>query len=343
MTEDSMFWDGNAALGDDGPYTTTHMQDTFFRMVLNGTGNRGPLKGWWDELEVSGAASPVSVATGAAIVYGGFFSSDQAASVNVPTPAAGLSRYDRVVVRRAWATYTTRIGRVAGVAAAAPAVPALTQTAGAIWEIPLATVLVDDAGTLTLTDTREFCTFSTDWPANAVDTEHYAAGAVTPAKVPDRTRYEARGAGQIEPDSANPCTWVTGGAGYDYWQFADAATNAGWVYFQAPVGMVGASVAVYVWSAPNVNGIGGGAELCQWDYNTYSGAYGGAMANTNGTINPDQQARNNATFYRDTLIAALAINAGDILMIQLSRDGVADSYNSAMRLLGVEVEWTADA
>lgn len=342
MAETSYFWDGNAVLGDDGPYSTADVQDVFFRMLLNGTGNRGPLKGWRNDLEVSGAASPVTVAAGGAIVYGGFFESDQAASVNIPTPAAGLSRYDRVVVRRTWATYTMRIGRVAGIAAAAPAVPALTQTAGVTWEIPLATVLITDAGTITLTDTREFCTFSTTWPANAVDTEHYAPGAVTPADVPDRTRYQLKGSGQIEPDSANACTWVAG-ASYDYWQFADAATNAGWVYFQAPVGLVGATVDVYVWSVPDVNGAGGGAELCQWDYNTYSGPYGGVLGNTNGTINPDQQARLNTTIYADQLIAALAINAGDILIIQLSRDGAADSYNSAMRLLGIEMRWTADS
>jgi hypothetical protein len=341
MTERSMFWDG-IALGDCGPYTTAHVQDRFFRMLFNGTGNRGPVHGWRDELEVSGAASPITVATGGAIVYGGVFDSDVAATVNIPTPAVGLSRYDRIVVRRDWATYTTRIARRAGLPAAVPAVPALVQTVNVTWEIPLATILVDDAGTLTLTDAREFCTFSTDWPANAVTTAKYAPGAVTIAKVPDRTRYQLKGSGQIEPDSTTPCTWVAG-ASYDYWQFADAATNSGWVYFMGPTGLVGASVDIYVWSVPDVNGAGIGVENCQWDYNTYSGPSGGTLANTSATVNVDQQARINTTVYADQLIAGFVINAGDILILKLDRAGAADSYNSAMRLLGVEMRYTADA
>jgi len=347
MSEDSYFWDGNAVLGDDGPYATSDVQDVFFRMLLNGTGNRGPLKGWLNELEVSGTASPVTVATGAAIVYGGFFHSDQAAGVNIPTPAAGLSRYDLVVVQRTWASSTTRIARHPGVAAAAPVAPLLSQAAGAIWEIPLATVLVDDAGTITITDTREFCTFSTDWPANAVNTEHYAPGAVTLTKVPNRTRYEIKGSGQIEPDSgANPCTWTYGisGSPYPYWEYANAAAvESGWVYFMAPTGLVGNQVDIYVWSVPDVIGGGGAPETCQWEYNTYSGPAGGVLANTNGNITPDQALRAPTTVYADQLIAGFVINEGDILIIKLDRNGPADSYASAMRLLGVEMRWMADA
>ena len=350
MSEDSYFWDGNAVLGDDGPYTTQHVQDTFFRMLLNGTGDQGVLRGWLNEMLVSGAASPITVATGGAIVYGEFFQNDQAASVNIPTPAAGLSRYDQVVVRRSWAAQTVRIARVAGVAAAAPAVPILTQTVNVTWEIPLATVLVTDAGTLTVTDTRDYCTFSTDWPANAVDTEHYAVGSVTLDKVPNRTRYQLKGSGQIEPDDGlgayTACSWTYGAvplAPYPHWAFLNVQVDAGWVYFMAPTGLVGASVDIYVWSVPHVNGLGAGVENCQWDYNTYAGPYGGILATTNGTVNVDQQVRVNTTVYADQLIAGFAINEGDIFILQLIRDGVADSYNQDMRLLGIEMRWTADA
>ena len=340
MTQRSGFWDG--IIGDGGPYAMADIHDWFFRMVLNGTGNRGPLKWWLNGLEVSGTSSPVSIATGAAIVYGLFYESDAATTVNIPTPTAGLSRYDRVVLRRDWSVQTVRVARVAGVAAAAPAIPALTQAPGAIYEVPLGTILVDDAGTVTVTDAREFCQFCTVWPANTVDSEHYTAGSVTVAKVLDRTRYELKGSGQIEPDSTTPCVW-TAGASYDYWAFADAATTSGWVYFMGPTGLVGGTVDIYVWSVPDVNGGAGPPELCQWDYNTYSGPSGGILANTNGTITPDQAARVNTTAYADQLIAAFAINAGNILILKLSRDGAADSYNNAMRLLGIELRWTADA
>jgi len=339
MTQRSLFWDG--IVGDGGPYTQQHLHDFFFRVLLNGTGNRGVLRLWENELLVSGTSSPVNVAVGAAIVYGGYYETDEPVTVNIPTPSSGKSRYDRVVVRRNWSSQTTRIARVAGVAAAAPAIPALTQTQGAIYEVPLATVLITDAGNITITDTREFCTFSTEWPADTVDTSDYVTGAVTPAKVPDRTRYELKDAGQMEPDSGNPATWTVGGS-YDYWSFADAATNIVWVCFMYPVSIVGATVALYVWSVPNVNGAGAGAETCKWDYTAYRIAEG-AMSSLPGSITPDQQARVNTTIYRDTLNAAMPLVGSDLVLLKLSRDGVTDSYNSAMRLLGVEMSLTADS
>ena len=339
MTQRSLFWDG--IVGDGGPYTQQHLHGLFFRVLLNGTGNRGVLRNWENELLVSGVSSPVNVAIGAAIVYGGYYETDEPVTVNIPTPSSGNSRYDRVVVRRNWSSQTTRIARVSGVAAAAPAIPALTQAAGAIYEIPLATVLITDAGNITVTDAREFCTFTTEWPINIIDTDDYSAGMITPAKVPDRTRYELKDAGSIEPDSGTPATWTAGGS-YDYWSFADAATNTVWVYFMYPVSIVGTTVALYVWSIPNVNGAGVGAETCKWDYTAYRIAEG-AMSSLPGSITPDQQARDNLTAYRDTLNAAMPLVGSDLVALKISRDGATDSYNSAMRLLGVEMEWTADS
>ena len=341
MTERSLFWD-TAALGDGPPYTQTDLQDRFYRSLINGTGNRGPVQGWRDELEVSGTSSPLTVATGGACVYGMLFDSDSALTIPVSTPSSGLSRYDRIVVQRTWTTQVTRITRISGTAAAAPAVPALTQTANIVWEIPIATILVDDEGLITVTDTREYCTFSTEWPANAVTAGMFAEGAVTAAKIPDRTRYELKGSKQIRPDGGAACTWVAG-ASYDYWQFADAAFNRGWVYFMGPTGLVGNQVDFYTWSVPNVNGAGAGAENCQWDYSIYAGASGGTLANTAGTTNVDQQLRVNTTVYRDQIVAGLVVGEGQIISFRLSRDGAADSYNSAMRLLGIEMVWTADA
>jgi hypothetical protein len=219
----------------------------------------------------------------------------------------------------------------------------MTQSAGAIWDIPLATVLIDDAGTITVTDTREYTAYTTAWPANIIAAGMYEAGAVTADKIPDRTRYELKGSGQLEPDATNPCAWTVGGS-YDYWQFADAVTDSCWVYFMGPLDMASAQLSLYVWSVPDVNGAGAGAENCEWDYNIYYGADGGALTNTTGTVSVDQQARVNTTVYRDQVpAAALAVSEGQIVAFQLSRDGVADSYNSAMRLLGIEASWTSEA
>jgi hypothetical protein len=340
MTEISRFWDGTA-LGDAVAVGQAHLHDQFFRCVCGAEDNHGVVNGWRNELEVTGTSSPLSVATGGAVVYGMFYDNDAAVSVNVSTPSSGNSRYDRVVLRRDWSTYTVRVAKVTGVAAAVPAVPALTQGAGAIWEIPLATILVDDAGTITVTDTREYCQILSEWAANIVTAGMYEEGAVTAAKRPDRTRYKFRGANEIRPDSANPCVWAVG-VNYDYWEFTDGVTTEGWAYFLCPESLVG-TVDIYVWSVPDVNGAGGGAENCQWDYSIYYGQSGLVPTNATGTTNVDQQLRLNTTFYDDQIVAAVPLADGDLLAVNLQRDGLADSYNSDMRLLGIEIRWTADS
>jgi len=336
MAELSLFWDGEV-LGDCGPYDQSDLMDTFFRALLNGTGDQGVLRYWLDELEVSGTTSPVTVSTGAAIIYGMFFQNDEPVSVTIPTPTTG-PRGDWIVVRRNWATQECRIGRIAGPGAA------LTQAPGAVYDVPLFYVTIDVSGNIVLTDWRDYVTYSTDWPANAVDTEHFMEGAVTVGDVPDRTRWELKDSGSIMPDSANPCAWVAGAA-YDYWEYSDAATDTGWVYFMCPTGVIGNAVILYTWSVPDVNGGGGAPENCEWDYTVYYGPSGGVLNTTAATTTVDQAARVNTTVYRDQLVdlTALSLNAGDIIILQLDRDGAGDSYNSAMRLIGVEMAWTADS
>jgi len=342
MTERSGFWDGIA--GDGGPYSQADLHDRFFRMILNGTGNQGVLKGWRSELIVSGAASPLSVASGGGVVYGMLYDSDAAVTVSVGTPSSGYSRYDRIVLRRDWAAQTIRIARVSGTAAATPSVPALTQTVGGIYEVPLATILVDDAGAITTTDTREFCAYTTTWPANSADTEHFDTGAVTAAKIPDRTRYIYKDAGQLEPDTANPAAWTVG-ASYDYWQFADAVTDIVWVYYTPKDDQVGTNLSIYLRSVPDVNGAGAGAEDVRWVYNYAVVPAESVAAFNTAAVLVDQQLRVNTTQYRDLLVAIATASAGSHIIISISREGahVADTYASAMRLLGVEFSWTADA
>lgn len=341
MTQRSLFWDG-IAVGDALQVAQTHLHDQFFRCILNGTENRGPVRGWRNELLVSGTSSPLSVATGGAVVYGMLFDMDAAVGVSIPTPSSGNSRYDRVVAQRDWGNQVVRIARVSGVAAPAPAVPALTQTAGTFWEVPLATILIDDAGAITNTDAREFCTYSTAWPANIVVAGMFEQGAVTAATIPDRTRYDLKGAGQIRPDSGAVCTRVAG-ANYDYWSFADAAFNRGWAMWGGDASIVGSTVDFYVWSVPNVNGAGGGAENCEWDYDIYYHTGAGTPSSASGTATIDQQLRLNTTIYRDQLVAGITLGDGHLAAVRLSRDGVADSYNSAMRLLGIEMVYTSDS
>lgn len=347
MTEISRFWD-DTVLGDCGPYTSAHMHDEFFRSILNGTGDRGVLLGWLNELEVTGTSSPLSVASGGAIIYGLFYENDAPVSISVPTPAAGYSRYDYIVVRRSWSTQTARIALVAGTPYSfIPVYPTLTQTPGSIYEIPLARLVITDAGTITVTTLgmRQWCTFSTQWGVGtADDPDYFQDGAVTADKIPDRYRYFIKEAAQLEPDSANPATWNVG-ASYDHWLFADAVTNAVWLYDFVPRDQAGTTVAVYLWSVPDVNGAGGGAENVRWVYNyALSGPEAVAAFTTNPTL-VDQQLRVNTTVYRDLLVTLPSATSGQMIMLQISRTGgdAADSYASDMRLLGVELYYSAEA
>jgi hypothetical protein len=340
MVERSLFWD-TELLGDGGPYTQTHIHDQFFRSVINGTGDRAVVNGWRGQLLVSGTSSPLTVAAGGGCVYGMLFDMDEATTVDIPTPSTGASRYDIVCLRRDWASQTVRVYRHPGVAAGAPVVPTLTQTAGTYWEAPLATVLVDDAGAITVTDSRDYCTFSTEWPANIVTAGMFEQGSVTVDKIPNRTRYFAKGGKMIRPDATNPCAWVAGPT-WDYFTFTNGVTNSAWTYWMGPTGLVGGQVNFYIWNAPTAVAAGD----VKWDYNIYHGD-AGTPTNTTGTVPVIAQGgRAVGTIYRDQ-VPNIVVPAGpeEIISFQLSRDGGAgaDTYGSPVWLIGVEMEWTADS
>ena len=190
MSEVSWFWDGDT--GDGGSYGHTVLMDRYFRMLAGATGNLGVFDGWLNELEVTdGGANTATIATGAAMVYGGFYESDAAVDVTIPNGP----RTDLIVVRRSWANKTARITRIAGPGAA------LTQVAGTTWDIPLADVDVDGAGALTITDTREYTVFPTVLADGAVHSAAIATGAVTAAKLEDQTRWISFGAGALKPEA----------------------------------------------------------------------------------------------------------------------------------------------
>lgn len=340
MVERSLFWDG-VVLGDSGPYTQAHLHDQFFRSVVNGDGDRGVVYGWRDSLLVSGASSPLSVAAGGGCVYGMLFDMDEAITVDVPTPSTGASRYDIICLQRDWALQTVRVYRHSGVTAGAPVVPTLTQAVGTYWETPLATILVDDAGTITVTDARDYCTFSTEWPANIVTAGMFEQGVVIPDKIPNRTRYKLKGGKMIRPDATNPCTWVAGPT-WEYFTFANGVTNSAWTYWMGPTDLVGAQVNFYIWNAPTAVAAGN----VKWDYNIYHGIPG-TPTNTAGTVPVIAQGgRAVGNIYRDQ-VPNVALSAGTehIISFQLDRDGGAgaDTYGSPVWLIGVEMEWTADA
>jgi hypothetical protein len=119
--------------------------------------NQCVLAGHRNELAVTGAASPVSVAAGGALVDGKFYDSDAAETVVIPTPA-GATRIDRIVLRKDFSAQTVRITRVAG--SEGGGAPAITQVDGTTWDVSLAQCSITTGGTITVTDERQFTTAS---------------------------------------------------------------------------------------------------------------------------------------------------------------------------------------
>lgn len=148
MAEFSMLWETVSGVGDGvaGGYTQDNA-NLFFRdfSAVNFTG-MGVLAGIDNELAVSGTASPLSVATGKAMVYGFRYENTAVLSLLVPAPLVGDTG-KRVVVRVDWALNTVRV-RLVSSADGTAAVPALTQTAGTTWEIGLASFVQDTAGAI---------------------------------------------------------------------------------------------------------------------------------------------------------------------------------------------------
>lgn len=167
MAEKSLFW--TDATGDGGPYNQTQLAEWLeYLFTTDQAATEGVLKGAANELAVSGASSPVAVATGAALVKGHWYRNTAAVNVAVASPAAA-TRIDRVVLQADWAAQTVRIALVAGVEGGAA--PAVTQTDGTKWEISLAQVSITTAGAITLTDERAFCHFGTKVKTEMLDAD----------------------------------------------------------------------------------------------------------------------------------------------------------------------------
>lgn len=180
MAERSQFWQTGTT--GDGATPIAEAQTTeWFRDLTTPRGDanspntsQGPLRGVLGELAVTGAASPVSVAAGAAAVAGYYYKNDAAVSVAIPTPT-GATRIDRIVLRVSHGTTrTVRVVRLAGTEG--QAAPALTQTAGTTWDIPLAQVSITTGGVITVTDQRAFAQLATNHVKRDGDT---MTGALT--------------------------------------------------------------------------------------------------------------------------------------------------------------------
>ncbi len=152
MVENSRPWEG-ITTGDAGAYTDDDWTDIWKDLLgALADADTGILSNVLNELEVTGAGTPLSVNTGVALVDGTYYTNGAAVSVAIATPA-GATRIDRVVLRKSWAAQTVRITLVAGVEGGGA--PALTQVDGTTWDLPLFQASITVGGVVTLTDERE--------------------------------------------------------------------------------------------------------------------------------------------------------------------------------------------
>jgi hypothetical protein len=335
----------------------------FFRALLNGTGDQGVLRGWLNELEVTdGGVDTADVDTGGAILYGIWHQSDAVENININAYRGGNCL---IVVRASWAAQTARI--------VARAVGALTQTPGVTYEIPLANVAINGAGAITLiTDTRDFCEFSTEMLPNAVTEDAIQADAVTTAKVLDVTRWVTRGLYQFKADATNPATIsysgnsITTGAWIPYktyWSFTDGVSDRVWCTFQVPADIASATVEVFLWSE-RAPGYTSAATAMRWAWSSWDAGAGAVLVNQTGAATVNYADRIGAALARGPVygwvfayynqhwrysqrdsLGTITVNAGDIVHFELWRDGAhaADTFAGEGAMFMVEFAYTADS
>lgn len=158
MAESSRFWN-TIEVGDGGTGYGRDLIAGWMRSVFARGEAGGVLRRVLNELAVSGTSSPLSVASGAAIVDGIFYENTTAKSMTVTTPSVGTTG-GRVVLRADWSAQTVRAAVLMSADGTA-ALPALTQVSGTTYEIGLASFTITTGGAITLTDARGYITFST--------------------------------------------------------------------------------------------------------------------------------------------------------------------------------------
>ena len=153
MAQRSLPWDGETT-GDAGSYSDDNWQDTWARIFHAAAGNtgyanRGPLIDSGNapnvglQVQATGPASAaVDVLPGAAFVEGSYYESTATETIAVAANASGNPRIDTIILEKDDAAQTVRLDISQGTPAVTPTPPALTQTAGTLWQIPIADIAV---------------------------------------------------------------------------------------------------------------------------------------------------------------------------------------------------------
>lgn len=156
MTEKSYYWDGTT-VGDASlaPYDEDVISENWDKLFQLDRTVQSVIAGYESELEVSNpSGQTIRVANGAALVDGKFYETDAAVDFAGATPGGGDTNYYRVVLRKSWSGQTVRLVLLSNLAGAG--YPTVTQTDQTTWEVGIARVLINDAGTVTVTDDRVY-------------------------------------------------------------------------------------------------------------------------------------------------------------------------------------------
>ena len=329
MTQRSRMWDGTT-IGDavEAAYDSDEWDD-IFSDVFNSDLNRGVLPERYDELvgDVPGL-NTFRIGTGSALVKGKWYNNDAAVSFVLAAATPGNWRRDRIVLSSTWAdindatrdpavqtAQTIRLIRLINPAEnVAP--PAVTQSDGVLWEIPLYTVEIDAAGTVTIyEDEREFAT---------------ALQGPKRLFVPALGGWNNTGGTSIVADD------------YRGVALADAAFCGAYGHFIMPhdLGSVGDILAIYPIIIPTASGnaylrliVSGGA--CAEAYATHTltvafAAYAVTISLNNCVMGPG--------------VADLTWGeVGDIILIDFVRDGTdpLDTINNVVYCPGFIIEYVA--
>lgn len=331
MTEKSLFWYTDGFTGDIGdgaaPYTQEEFREFNAAWATGKAANQGVLYGVDGGLAVSGSSSPLSVATGWSFVNGfPHFIKTAASSLVVSTPSVGDTG-GRVVLRANFTAATVRSTIILS-ADGNSAIPALTQSAGTVWDIPLATFVIDTSGNI-WTDSGKSV-------AGVTDVIEYAKTPL--ATVPRTRRFMVRPASAYNFTDALEITYGNN----PYLILPDGKTSIVKTIVPVPNDYAG-DLVVYALLAPGLTG----TQHVSFGLTTKVLSVGDGLV-LPALVTVDTEF-NTISSSELTLVEANSYSgtpaAGDFVVLHSGRSGAdgADTMTANLILFGFIIEYTADS
>lgn len=160
MTQRSSIWNGTT-IGDAigvAPYDGPLEMAAVFRSLNGANANSqrsGVCRDELNELAATGVATPITIDTGRAFVYGTWYENDASTTLAVDA-AVAATRTDYLVLRKDYVAQTVRLQIIKNDTEGTGLPPALTQNTTTYWDFPLYIVDMAVGGVITLTDCRQY-------------------------------------------------------------------------------------------------------------------------------------------------------------------------------------------